>query len=271
MKRYFPLALFIGLVSILRANADPGPQEMPLDRVIPPETRARIRQNREAMQLKISAFDLRSLKNSEVDLRYRDTPIKTQHTPTCTAFASVAAMENLLNGKFELSESHAWSKYRKKSVYAAMRGLAKSGVVEEEWWPQETGSPRPGYRDQLWYRLMEFDYLEDDTIEALKALDEGHPVYVGLPTPQDMYLGKRVISADTKLRSTGHALAIVGYRLDASVAGGGYFLMKNSWGDHIGEGGYQWVPIGLCHRADMYCHMWSFKLVTPEQGALPPK
>ena len=36
----------------------------------------------------------------------------------------------------------------------------------------------------------------------------------------------------------GHAILIVGYTDDPSVDGGGYFIVKNSWGTSWGEGGY---------------------------------
>jgi C1A family cysteine protease len=36
----------------------------------------------------------------------------------------------------------------------------------------------------------------------------------------------------------GHAILIVGFKDDASVSGGGYFIVKNSWGTDWGEDGY---------------------------------
>ena len=42
--------------------------------------------------------------------------------------------------------------------------------------------------------------------------------------------------------SGGHAMLIVGYEDDESVAGGGYFTVLNSWGEDWGENGYVKLP-----------------------------
>ena len=39
-----------------------------------------------------------------------------------------------------------------------------------------------------------------------------------------------------------HGVLIVGYNDDPSVAGGGYFIVRNSWGDKWSDGGYGKVP-----------------------------
>jgi len=246
--------------------AAPERQLLPLDEVIPADVRTRLDENREARRRQVQSFDVDSLRSRIVDLRYRDTPVKEQHAPTCTAFGAAAAIENLLGGSTELSEQHIWSKYRRYSVYSAVNAITQTGAVEEEWWPQDTSNPRRGYLDQTWYRLANVTALEDDTTEALKALEAGYPVYIGMGVPKDMADGLAVIRPETKMTKGGHAVIIVGYRLDDSVPGGGYFLIKNSWGTDNGENGYQWMPIGLCQRSGMYCVMWAFKAVSPEKA-----
>lgn len=40
----------------------------------------------------------------------------------------------------------------------------------------------------------------------------------------------------------GHAMLLVGYEDDESVPGGGYFIVRNSWGENWGNGGYAKMP-----------------------------
>ena len=36
----------------------------------------------------------------------------------------------------------------------------------------------------------------------------------------------------------GHGVVLVGYERDDRIAGGGCFILRNSWGPQFGEGGY---------------------------------
>ncbi len=40
----------------------------------------------------------------------------------------------------------------------------------------------------------------------------------------------------------GHAVFCAGYRTDSAIAGGGAFIVKNSWGTGWGDGGYFYMP-----------------------------
>jgi C1A family cysteine protease len=91
----------------------------------------------------------------------------------------------------------------------------------------------------------------------LEALDRGSPLYFAINTPSEMYARKVYISAGSGHTGGGHAFAIVGYKLDEAVEGGGYLLVKNSWGPTNGDHGYQWLAMGYCLRKGNYCNAWS--------------
>lgn len=52
----------------------------------------------------------------------------------------------------------------------------------------------------------------------------------------------RTIEVFDMKRTGGHAMLLVGYEDDDSVAGGGYFIVRNSWGGDWGEAGYGKLP-----------------------------
>ena len=97
--------------------------------------------------------------------------------------------------------------------------------------------------------------------EAVKALDRGHSVYIAMRVPADMVACKKVIGPDSRATHGAHALAIVGYQLDTAISGGGYFILKNSWGPGCGDQGYQYLAFHNCERSDMYCKFWEIESV----------
>jgi C1A family cysteine protease len=62
--------------------------------------------------------------------------------------------------------------------------------------------------------------------ESDKAQATGH---IPMPGPQEGLLG-------------GHALMCCGYKDSVWYAGGGYLIVKNSWGTGFGDKGYVFLP-----------------------------
>jgi len=209
-----------------------------------------------------------------VDFRNRDTSVKSQWNGTCTAFGGVAGLENLINqpSTIDLSERDTWSKYKQYSSRVFVNALSKDGneVCREQDWGQNETYPKETCASNRKWRLGDSVYLSDNVEAALDALDNGSVVYLGLSTPKDMLYCRSVIRTTTGFSSGGHAISIVGYKVDNSIKGGGYFIIKNSWGADCGDYGYQYLPFHICKRSDGYCIMWEFKTVVNKLGGEIP-
>lgn len=238
------------------------PQMVPLDLLIPKHVREALDARKREKKLRLGVETSPGFPpSSSVNLSYRDTSIKEQFGGTCTAFGLTAIMENLLDGRIDLSERHAWSRYKVFYADVALRALALNGVVEERYWPQRNTNPYIGYSKNSQYKVLSYSYISDDVPKALDSLYNGFPVYLSLSLPTDMYNCAGTIRPNSAIEEGGHAVALVGYRLDPKVQGGGYFLVKNSWGRACGNNGYQWLPFHICERNDgkAYCVMWSVR------------
>lgn len=215
-----------------------------------------------------STSSVLNLKQS-VDLRHRDTSVKKQWNGTCTTYAGVALMENLLNGKIDLSERDSWETYKKYSCSVFIKSLSKNKICEEKYWPQNNLSPYSKCEKNRHTGLIKSTYLGRDSMKAVRALNEGKPVYLCLTTPKDMLKGRATIRWDSAKSNGGHAVAAIGYTLDPDIKGGGFWKIKNSWG-LIGDKGYQYVPFGYCDRSDLYCRMWSIDSVVSKTPSVEP-
>lgn len=91
-----------------------------------------------------------------------------------------------------------------------------------------------------WIKLWDVKQpLSDEQLDAIRsALAAGHPVACGLRWPH-RGRGDRILEVPAANEVyDGHSIALTGYRLDASLPGGGVFLFRNSNGPRWGDGGY---------------------------------
>ena len=233
-----------------------------------------MKKKKKQKRILIKSVGMEEKARSGADYRYRDTPIKSQWNGTCTTFGGVAGLENKLNkpSTVDLSERDSWSKYKQYSSRAFVTALSKEGneICREQDWGQNNTNPNPTCALNRKWRLGESLYISDNITSALDALDRGNPVYLAMSTPNDMLYCRSVIRTTTTFSEGGHAILIVGYKMDSSIVGGGYFIIKNNWGDDCGEDGYQYLPFHICNRDDGYCSMWEFKTVIDKSGDVVP-
>lgn len=200
------------------------------------------------------------------DLRNRDTKVKTQDGPLCTAWATVASMENTLNKQqpsdWDLSEMHLWSKYKLYSTEDAILASAKYKIADEIEYPTY-GSKKSTADKNAKYKVDSYKYLGDSPDNAMLALSQGHPVVIAMKTPNDLLDCRATVRTTTTASNGGHAISIVGFKKDSSIKGGGYFIFKNSWGSDCGDKGYQYVPLhAICAKSSFYCYFWSINTVS---------
>lgn len=203
-----------------------------------------------------------------VDLRHRDTPVKSQDNGKCTAYAGTAAIENTLQREkvipgLDLSDWHSWSFYKQYSAVAFIKALSKNMVGNEVDFPQY-GKAKASLRPYV--KISKQTYLEDNIPSVVNALARGNVVYLAMKTPKSMLNCDRVISLNSKASSGGHALLISGYYMEGSKV---VAILKNSWGKDCGDNGFQYLPLDLCHKKGFYCNFWEIEAVDRLVGVDP--
>ncbi len=191
-----------------------------------------------------------------VDLRPRDSNIKDQAGPICTAYAGNAGIENLIGRQSpDFSEDYTFSLYGVYSVDEFANRVPGRELALEGMWPRGGRKQVPFATTS--HRLNTISYLGDGEIEgAKKALRASHPVFFGFEVPSDMASCLASIRPSTKVTRGGHAVLIVGYQDDSTneKLGGGYFIIKNSWSEGCGDHGYQYLPYSYCEKS--YCYFY---------------
>lgn len=92
------------------------------------------------------------------------------------------------------------------------------------------------------------DRLSPDQLQTIESeIAHGHPVAVGMRWPnRTAFAGAYMLTVPAPGDVfDGHCVALVGYRVDSTLPGGGAFLFRNSWGDRWADHGYAWMPFEL--------------------------
>jgi len=196
-----------------------------------------------------------------VRLMDRMPPVRDQgQRGTCVAFGAVALREFLLGSRDDLSEQFLyWACKELDShpgpgtyIHTAMSAFAQYGVCQEALWPynsQQTdnegqGPPPPEANENARrYRLESTRTVEPNLVVHYKHILAGDNTVGGMPvTFGSLVFNSWYMSAETHRTGKitlplpgetsvgGHAWCIVGYVDDEDVPGGGYFIVRNSWG-----------------------------------------
>jgi hypothetical protein len=227
-------------------------------------------------------------------------PIRDQkEVGACTAFSLASSIDHSFahaTGKPAfVSVMHIWSRYANGfKEDAASNNLGHVLTAESLWtydavaackWvtPQDCGAycqvpnascgaPDESRRDKAdgapQLTLATVTKVQPSTESFVAVLAKGQDVWFGMNIDAPVFervSGKNVVVPDFDARDSdaGHAMSIVGYRVQAN---GTYFLLKNSWGKSWGDQGYAWIHETTLTRniVDAYAYVVD---VTPSSAA----
>jgi hypothetical protein len=239
----------------------------------------------------------------DVNLIDKLTDIRNQGMRgTCVAFSSVAVREFLTGSKTDLSEQflYWWCDAHDDvpeepgtTVEMGFNGLLNAGVCLEGTWPynpypisgnEGQGPPPTGASDEAsQYKILQLIDLDENSIDELKSCLKGtdsfpgRPIAFSIPVYNSWFKSMAVtLSGQITMPLPGeeivggHAMVLVGYQDDASVPGGGFFIIRNSWGKDWGENceygsGYGTIPYKYISQ---YC--WEAFTGDSESSPAPP-
>jgi len=198
---------------------------------------------------------------SDVRLINRMPPVRNQgERGTCVAFGSVALREFLLDSRKDLSEQFLYWACKELDghpgpgtyIHTAMTAFAQYGACEEGVWPynpsqttdEGQGPPPAGSKENAsQFRLDSTRTVEPNLVVHYKQVlagdngQGGMPVTFGTLVFNSWYMsaethrtGKITLPLPGETPVGGHAWCVVGYADDEDVPGGGYFIIRNSWG-----------------------------------------
>jgi hypothetical protein len=226
----------------------PKPFYLPIDQIIPKKKRLAVKMIKEMGDAGPDRI---------VDFSNFDGPIITQYRGDCTAQGLSNTADNILRrNSYDLpdlvSQESLWDRYRVYSAEAAVKAWSSAYAKRESAWPFGKASwvlPEEKSR----YRLAEIVDLDTDYYAALKAIDDGFPVYVAASVSQGMASCYKEIGPNSKPTSGGHAFQLAGARVkDGKIS----FLVHQTWGLGCGDYGYQWMPASTCDVSGAYCAFW---------------
>jgi hypothetical protein len=199
---------------------------------------------------------------SAVRLMDRMPAVKDQgQRGTCVAFGTAALREFLLEEYEELSEQFLYWACKQldgdlgpgTTLHTAMTALSEYGVCKAQTWPynpvqmedEAQGYPPEGaFEDAKKHLLSSTRTVEPGLVLQYKHILAGSRGVPQMPvsvatlvfdswymSPQTHRRGKITMPLPSEQPTSGHAWCIVGYVDDAQAPGGGYFIVRNSWGN----------------------------------------
>lgn len=193
-------------------------------------------------------------KESSFDWREKGiiSPAKDQGSyGTCWSFATAGLVEAVikkdLNVDVDLSEQYLVNCSPEKGPIGAIHFVRENGILLEEKLPY-SGSVDPDYEDNVVkdYKIAhsELIIVRDLSFEARidsiqNLIENVGPVstHMTYSPRHDAYQGGIYVH-DGSSMGGGHIVLLVGWKDDANVKNGGYWIVKNSYGSSWGENGF---------------------------------
>lgn len=179
---------------------------------------------------------------------------------SCWAFATTGALESYALIRDRLSwtdDNRAEEVLLSCSTAGSCNGgyistasnyIRNTGLPPESYFPYTASSSDDSCSNALadWtdstHKITSWSYVNTTTV-SVDAIKNALFTYGPLVTTMDVYYDFFTYKSGayeyvSGAYQGGHAILIVGYQDDPSVNGGGYFVVKNSWGTGWGEDGY---------------------------------
>ncbi len=229
-------------------------------------------------------------------------PVRDQKSRgTCVAHACAAVREYLLGPDAspagDLSEQFLYWACKERDnwpgegtwIKVGMEVLQSLGVCPEPVWPynpnkipgNEGHGPAPAGAAEAAgaYKISQGELLQARWVSAMKeTLAAGKPVAFAVPVYRYWLTEPVKSTGDLRMPLAneqsigGHAMAIVGYQDDATVPGGGYFMIRNSWGETWAKDGALGAGYGRLPYEFISQHSRSaYTASAPKPQPEPPK
>jgi C1A family cysteine protease len=138
-------------------------------------------------------------------------------------------------------------------VRDALKAIAKYGVAPESAWPYKVSKfavrpPASVIQMAAQHVCTQYMRLTKDLGHLKQCLADGYPFTFGFTVydsfESDAVAASGIVPMPAKTESVlgGHCVAAVGYQDNRSYAGGGYFIVRNSWGLSWGQQGHCFMP-----------------------------
>lgn len=127
--------------------------------------------------------------------------------------------------------------------------LHDHGVCQESDWPYDVTKfklppPPNAYTDATKFKVNSYFAVRNNMNEVKSCLAQGYPVVIGMEvfkqfeSPEAASTGIIRVPARNESPLGGHAVLLTGYQDNPTWKGGGYFIVRNSWGSDWGLKGY---------------------------------
>lgn len=197
-----------------------------------------------------------------VDLRHYSRAPLNQEGPFCSAFSVAGAMQvaaNIQGDKDNISPGHLWKLQRhKQSIDASIATARTNWLTGLDLWGENAGGPKRSLKPEDSFAKLRGGRAINNVEGVLRELDAKHPVLIASGFSRaSLYKGN--LGALTKVAfytPKGHAYSIVGYVVDSRAGGGGYLIIKNSWGPGWADGGFAYMEFDYCSQ-NAYCYFYS--------------
>jgi C1A family cysteine protease len=217
-----------------------------------------------------------------VDLRSNTSPVRDQgNLGSCTGFANATGMREFLQlaaGQSLSVMSPLFLYYEERVLEGSvsqdvgaenrdgMKVLQKMGCATESDWPYNISkfakSPSAtSVKNALNYTVASYHRLNtladaQDCLANGSGFVMGFDVYESFESPETEATGRMSMPQPGEQLLGGHAVFVCGYKLDPAWPGGGYLIVKNSWGTSWGDKGFFYMPFQYVTKYANTMDMW---------------